>query len=222
MVLLCTLGCLQLKAEKNKFNDGAEKNESVSPFTLNPSGSSFEGITESGFFVHFGIVIPSKNYFFPVEFDNDSDFKYGIGPCLELGHMFRITELDDNIAIGIRGTWFSALYTKLKIDDTTSLDALQGSIMRAGPYFTYGLSDEIAIDAYYQIGPAVLVDIYEDEGDPYLGATHSIGIGFRFNVLSVGMDYNFGNLKYIGDNEFIDPDIRFRTNHMRLYVGVKI
>lgn len=166
LIVLCTLGCLQLKAEKNKFNDGTEKNKSVSPYTLNPSGSSFEGITESGFFVHFGIVIPSKNYFFPVEFDNDSDFKYGIGPCLELGHMFRITELDDNIAIGIRGTWFSAFYTNFKIDDTTSFDAMQGSILRAGPYFTYGLSDEIGIDVYYQIGPAILVDLF-DEGFPF-------------------------------------------------------
>lgn len=215
LILLCALGCLQLKAEKNELKDEPVKEVSISPSTASLSGGSSKGITESGFFVHFGGVLPSKNYFFLVGFgDNNTGVKFGFGPSLDLGNMFRIAELDD-AAIGIRATWFSALYTKLVIDDTTSFDAMQGSVLKLGPYFTYGLSDDVAIDVYYQIAPAILIEL--NDGDAYLGAAHSLGFGFRFKVLSVGMDYNFGNLKNI---DF--PEFKVGTSHLRIFVGVKI
>ena len=215
LILLCALGCLQLKAEKKKLKGEPVKEASISPFTAGLAGGSSKGITEGGFFVHFGGVLPSKNYYILGAFgDNDTGEKFGFGPSLDLGNMFRIADLDD-AAFGIRVTWFSALYTKLAIDDTTSLDVMQGSVLKAGPYFTYGFSDDAAIDVYYQIAPAVLIEL--NDGDSNLGVAHSLGLGFRFKVLSVGMDYNFGNLKNI---DF--PVFKVPTNHLRMFIGVKI
>ena len=193
-----------------------------SAFAQHRSGGS-KGITESGFFAHLGGIIPSKNYFFPPDIDNDTDIKFGFGPCLDIGHMFRIVDLD-GMAFGIRPTWVSTFYTKLKIDDTLSLDAIQVSILKVGPYFTFGLSDDAAIDIYYQIAPAVLVEL--NDGITFLGATHSFGFGFRYSILSIGIDYNLGNLKDVEAPKSASPGImglyKVRTNHIRFFVGIKI
>lgn len=220
LIVLCTLGSYALKAEKNDLSDGPKDKKSI----MLSAGSDKE-ITESGFFVNIGGVLPSSNYFFSVGLDNDTSLKFGFGPCLELGHMFRIVDME-NMAIGVRATWLSAFYTTLRWDDTTSSDVIQGSIIKLGPYFTYGLSDNAAFDFYYQIAPTHASLIEGGEGYAHFGATQSMGFGFRFSVLNVGMDYNFGTVKSTDAPKDIDPDFkkyyRIRTNHLRLFIGIKI
>ena len=59
-----------------------------------------------------------------------------------------------------------------------------------------------------------------------LGAVHAFGCVFRYNVLSIGIDYNLGNVKDIeapksGSSSIMDM-YKVRTNHIRFFVGVKM
>ncbi|MCH8170745.1 MAG: hypothetical protein IIB07_06395 [Bacteroidetes bacterium] len=54
--------------------------------------------------------------------------------------------------------------------------------------------------------------------------SHSIGFGFRFKALSVGMDYNFGSVKSLDAPKTNDSSLndlyKSRTNHLRFFVGI--
>lgn len=219
LIIVCALGCYALKAGNNELLEGPKDKKSI---TL--SAGSDKEITESGFFVNIGGVLPSANYFVPVEFGSGlGGASFGFGPCLELGHMFRIVDLD-NMAIGARATWFSAFYTTYPVNDTISINAIQGSIIKLGPYFTLGLSDNAAFDFYYQIAPTHVSTIVQDEGEAHFGVSQSLGFGFRFNILNVGMDYNFGTVKSPDAPKDSDTKdfYRMRTHHLRLFIGLKL
>ncbi|MBL4656387.1 MAG: hypothetical protein JKX73_00175 [Flavobacteriales bacterium] len=184
-------------------------------------------ITDAGFFVHLVLSIPSMNYGYPPNLDNDdSEFKFGVGPGLELGNMFKINDVGNN-AIGVKAVWLSTMYTafKIEVNDTLSYNfgMIQGSALRVGPYFTMGLTDEMAIDLYYTAGASIMIGVNDASGEN-LGLTHNAGVGYRFSVLSVGFDINFGAIKSL-DGDIPDSlveDYKSRTNHIRLFVGVKI
>jgi len=186
-------------------------------------------ITESGFFVHFTLGFPNISYGYPLAFENDdSDYKFGIGPGLQLGNMFKINDVANN-AIGVKAVWMSTMYTafKITINDTLSFNygALQASALRLGPYFTVAVTDEMALDIFYTVGMSTIIGV-NDYWDNYLGLTHNIGVGFRLDVLSLGLDFNFGGIKDLdefGTDLGADTDLyKVRTTHLRFLVGVKI
>lgn len=189
-------------------------------------------LLNGGFFFHVGTFIPSKNYMLEVEFKNDPDFtedKFKPGIDFELGNMFRITS-PDPMAIGVRATWFTAGLTTLTIDDTTGAKALNGSVLRVGPYFTYKLSDNMAVDAFYQIGANYFILLDQDWNDMgwngALGATHELGFTYRLSVLSVGFGYRFGRVLDVEYKKEEDSDYKtwyqFITTNVRFFIGIKI
>ena len=184
-------------------------------------------MTDGGFFVHLTVNIPSMNYGWSAAFTNtDSKLKYGLGGGLELGNMFKISDVSNN-ALGVKATWLSAMYSSLKLDDTTSVSAIQGSLLRVGPYFTIDVNDNMAIDVFYTAGATILIlaDAFDSQG---LGLTHNLGVGYRMDVLSVGFDFNFGKVKDLdaqSNTEGITLPaewFKYQTTHMRFFVGVKI
>ena len=186
-------------------------------------------ITDGGFFVHLVLGMPSINYGYPPNFDNDdSEYKFGVGPGLELGNMFKITDVSQH-AFGVKAVWMSSMYSsfKIQVNDTLSFNfgQFQGSVLRIGPYFTVAMTDNMAMDIYYTAGVSVMFGA-NDASNENLGLTHNFGIGYRVSVLSVGLDYNFGAIKAF-NNDFEIPasqvdDYKVRTTHLRLFVGVKI
>ena len=199
--------------------------------SLAPKGSD-KDINDGGFFLNIGLWVPAKNCYFPMGVTNNTVEKFGIGPSLEVGNLFPFTKLG-NHAIGLKATWLSASispYTDENIDATVA----QGSVLRFGPYFTFGMSDEMAMDVYLQIGASYAYDIDSDtvasgnDDAGYLGATSNAGIAFRYKMFAFGMDLSMGKLKYVDKDEYeglskdiIDDFYRIRSTAFRIYAGFK-
>lgn len=196
------------------------------------TGSWQKEMNEGGFFIHLGLFIPSKDCYIPLGANNETDEHFKLGPHLELGNMFRIAELNDN-AVGLRATWLSASYSSWSVYDA-DLSYIQGSVLRVGPYFTYTISDEMAIDGFYQIGPTYTLDPNADttvlghDNSGYLGVTHNIGAAFRYKMYSLGFDLGFGSVKYLDKDEYdgLSDDMvhdfyKIRTSYFRIFAGFR-
>jgi len=215
--LVMTVFCISLYAGDNDKITGPPENTSLNKTTA-------KDITDGGFFFHLTANIPSKNYFFPPDYDNDTDKKFGFGGGFELGTMFKISDVSNN-AIGVKALWLSAMYTGMKINDTLQYGAAHGSTLRVGPYFTVGINKDMAIDFYYTIGPTGVFEVWEGLSN-YLGVTHNVGASYRMNILSVGMDFNFGSIKdfdcFNEDTTGFEDLCKARTTHLRFFVGIKM
>ncbi len=208
-----------------KLYSGKQNNVSIAP-------ASSKEMNEGGFFLNVGLIIPSKNCYMPLGLTNNTSDKFNIGPSLEVGNMFRINALLSH-AIGVRATWLSASYTSWS-DSKADLTFLEGSVLRLGPYFTLALSDEMAIDGFYQIGASYALNLATDttlsgrDNSGYLGLTHNAGVCFRYKIFSVGLDYGFGSLKYLDKKEYelltdemIHDFYKIRASHLRIFVGFR-
>ncbi len=180
-------------------------------------------ITKGGFFFNFGLFIPNKNYGFESDVDNTTSYKNGVGPSFEIGNMFRIADLRDK-AIGIRVTWLNVGYSKFKMDGELIEQDIQFSMFKLGPYFSLGLNDKMAIDFYYQIAPQYIFsyNVPLEEDDHYFGVNHSLGATYRFSILAVGFDANFGSAKYLNTDPDESVDFKPRFPYLRMYVGLKL
>lgn len=213
LILICSVFFSQKSMAHNESN-------SIGKGILIPASKSKKkgnDICKSGFFLNLGIFIPSKNYSFPTDFDNDSDEKFSLGYNFELGNLFRLVDMDDK-AISLRATWFSASYTNFKYNGKVITNVIQASLIKLGPSFTVATSEDMAIDAFYQVAPTLIWDL--DFDTRYLGATNSIGAALRFQIFTLGLDYNLGNITAL--DSFNDTNkYKIRTNHLRLFAGFK-
>jgi len=210
-------------------NDPIKKQSNEKQLKIAAETSSDKAMNEGGFYLNVGLFLPSAKCYIPIFFDSTAFGTSQPGIDLELGNMFKIVKLDDN-AIGLRASWLEASYSGRKNGNTKSA-YLQGSIVRVGPYFTYSISDKMAVDGFYQIGPTYVLDLNADtalSGRPnsgYLGVTHNLGVCFHYKVFSAGFDFGFGNVKYLDKEEYELLDIEdfytIRTSHFRLFVGFK-
>ena len=209
------------------------KNNSIGKsLKLSTKLTADKAMNEGGFFLNIGLFVPSKQCYLQLGLTNTSSEKYGVGPDLEVGNMFRIKDFNDH-ALGIRATWLDASYSSYS-KNNIDRSFLQGSVLRVGPYFTYSISDEMAIDGFYQIGATYVLDTKADtavsgrSNSGYLGATHNMGVCYRYKVFSFGFDVGLGSVKYFDKEEYkgltddmIHDFYRIRTSHFRIFAGFK-
>jgi hypothetical protein len=184
-------------------------------------------MNEGGFFLNIGVILPSNNCYIPLGFTNNSKDHFNPGPSLEVGNMFVITELSKH-ALGVRATWLTASYSSWS-DNDFDMAFLEGGIVRLGPYFTFSVNDDFAVDGYYQIGADYAIDVTNDtDNTGYLGLSHNAGVSLRYKIFTLGFDYNFGNVKYLDKDKFnglsdemINDFYKIRTAHLRIFVGFK-
>ena len=172
--------------------------------------------------MHLGLFIPTKNYYCPKGVVNKTKERFNLGADLEIGALFQLVESRSNASFGLRFTFLNALYTSYATSDSTHEQVLQGSAFDFGPCFTIGLDKKNAIDIYYQFCPTYMYNLndtanYTVSGS--FGLNHSFGVGYRYDVLSVGFSYNLGNVKYI-DATTNDKFMKHRMDHFRFFVGV--
>ncbi|PIV58089.1 MAG: hypothetical protein COS14_11425 [Bacteroidetes bacterium CG02_land_8_20_14_3_00_31_25] len=226
MALILTTGLVWAE------NEPVKKTSTGKQYKINKGTNELKEMNDGGFYLNIGLAIPSKQCYVPLGFSNTSSEHFKMGPNLEVGNMFRIVKLDDN-AIGIRATWLSASYNAWS-ESKANMSYLQGSVLRIGPYFTYAISDEMAIDGFYQIGPTYVINLDADTtisgrtDSGYLGVTHNVGACFRYKVFSFGFDVNFGSVKYVDKEEYksLSDDLihdfyKIRTSHFRLFAGFR-
>ncbi len=227
-----TFGCFSLNAgEINKTS----RSNLFAPIKTNGS----KDITEGGFFFHIGGFLPGKGYMIPKGFtredindiyDNPNISRYKLGVDFELGNMFRLADLD-GMAIGLRTTWFGANLATRRYNDTIATRTISATGLRVGPYFSFELADKMALDVFYQIGPRYAFSLTDDWSNwnmDVMGFTQEIGVGFRLDMLSFILGYNFGSLTdYSSSAEMRkDPDLKdftkMRAGGLRFAVGIKI
>jgi hypothetical protein len=194
-----------------------------------------KGITEGGFYLHYNPYVPSKKYGYLKSGTitvnegatdqytlNQTDVnqyisdirevgKFGAGHGLEIGNMFRLSDFEP-MAIGLRVTWLDFGISTFKANSAYNDYNVKGlaidiRLLKVGPYFTFALSDQMALDAFYQVSPTFVGGFFAGEyvnsadetevvGYPILqyGLGHEIGLTYRFDILSVGLGYGMGSL----------------------------
>jgi len=166
---------------------------------------------------------------------------------------------NDKFGIAVQGRWLDVNYVSGKLGYDTGLFGLEvesedeatqvtGGVLGVGPVFTWYLNDDMAIDAYYNIMPAVnytqlkMYDVdgeyawndktqtfeyfetTESEGENNfwgIGVTHHIGAAFRWKVLQAGLEYRFGTIKGMSEFDFDNLEMDGAMNMFKINLGVK-
>lgn len=210
-----------------------------------------KGITEGGFYLHYTPFLPSSKYLFPKEVTSSSgtygygdseiddlrDYgKFGFGHGLAIGNMFRLVD-SDPLAIGLRVTWFSFGWTVFKPSSSYDISgfAVNLNALKLGPYVTYALNDQMAVDAFYQVSPTLNLGAVAGTDNnnnaivlPIVGAglAHELGVTYRFDILSVGVGYGLGSTKVSatwddGSGSTETVKAKYNNSHMRIMLGMK-
>jgi hypothetical protein len=188
----------------------------------NPAPMYSKKIEEGGFYLHFGALLPTKNFYCPKGVVNKTSERFSLGGGIEIGELFQLIESRSKASFGLRFTFLNALYNTYSDSGKTIVKVLQGSAFDLGPCFTVGFDEHNAIDMFYQLCPTYMFNP-EDTADytnsGSFGLVHTFGIGYRYNLLSIGATFNLGNVKYI-DATTNDKFMKHRMDYFRFYIGM--
>jgi hypothetical protein len=212
-----SFNCLDnLKLEKNKENKFNLKHSK--PKRGYKKG--IKNVTDDGFFINAGTSFYSKNFFMQKGLTNDSKYRFGLGPNLEVGNMFRAF-WSDNAVLGIRVSWLTLNYSCLKAENKSQYQVLQASLLKFGPYFTAALSNEMGFDIFAQISPTYLYNTKDTTGNNgYAGFPYVLGFDIRYEGITIGTDFNIGTASLVDEhanNLFTKPQI----GYLRIFIGYK-
>lgn len=213
-----------------------------SPFNI-VNKTSFSGkewdeseVSGGGFFINFGVHFMSKSFLNPEYESGDPRFKTGFD--FEFGNFFRFAKVnEDRVGIGMRATWLSLSYAKMK-DEKDIYRAAQIRLVHLGPQVAIAIDDKMGVDVFYQVG-FNLTNNFGSIDSPgnnktigasstYMGVSQEFGAAFHYKVFSLGLGYRFGALKntlnvYDGetlDSDFLD-DKKNSVNNFRVTLGFK-
>ncbi len=149
-----------------------------------------------------------------------------------------------NFGIAIDARWLDIAIGKSKYEaDGEDLDAsttnVQVGMIMPGVIGSFYFGKEMAVDAYYNLGPTVGVyatkagDEYDDASFEF-GISHFVGAAFRFKVFQAGVEYNIARLKSqdwgSDDEDEEDPfgimnsltiDTKTKRDNFRIFLGFK-
>jgi hypothetical protein len=187
-----------------------------------------------GFSINLIAGIPSTNYGLPSDSHIDSEDKYGLLGGLQIGSRWYFSP-SDKFGVGLMVNWFditaafksttNSLYTMARV-------TVDFSLLEVGPVATLALTDDFAVDAYYNLRPTGLATVFayssdsgdydESEGYAGFGISHAVGTAFRWKVLSIGAEYVVGKIKCEDtDTETTYEPEKFMLNNFRIMLGVK-
>lgn len=180
----------------------------------------------NGFSIKIVLGVPSNS--FGAEEPVDSTMKYGMMGGLQLGNQWYFHPAD-KYGFGLMVNWFD-LSAAAKSAGDEARATIDLSVLEFGPIGTFALSDQMAIDGYYNLRPTILMNIetwsnrYGDYSNTWegVGLTHAVGAGFRWSVLSAGLEYVFGKVKYDSETfNGVDENKVMKANSFRIILGVK-
>lgn len=194
-------------------------------FAKNPIGNGFNlnlttGLTPS----NFGYTNNAKVI---------DDAQFGNTYGLQMGNRWYFSPTD-RFGFGITTNWLEFSLSKRKTSFYGSdfkLRTYDFSLFQLGPIATVGVTDDIAIDTYYNLRPTLFItnqngsyaniaSLPADYTYVGVGFSHAIGAAFRWKVLSFGVDYVFGQINCTEADDQT-PDQKLEVNNIRLKFGVK-
>jgi len=152
----------------------------------------------------YGIQLGNRWYFNPTE-------QYGIG--------LMVNWID--FAIGAKSTTIN--------NSEFGIAAIDFTFLEVGPVGTYAISEDMAIDGYYNLRPTVFgYAIVDEDEDSYVAAgagfSHTLGAAFRYNKLNVGIEYVLGGINVSqeeSDGINIPNNEKMSVNNFRIVFGFK-
>jgi len=191
--------------------------------------TSDKPIVDNGFYLILGIGVPSYNAGFASQ-------SMGIQPSIEIGNQFLFYKTD-KLGIGMNISWFMFGYSSKNEDIaygfTYKMHNVALQFLKFGPQVTVGLNDDMAVDAYLDIiplnvnvgGGVASASSGSDNTYAMLSAfsTFAPGIKFRYKVLTIGAEVQFGNQRYADTSTDNSSDIKFDVSYInpRLLLGFK-
>jgi len=197
-------------------------------FLFNSSAQTDRKLTK-GFSINLVTGFPSAS--FGAEDDIADDFKYKTMFGIQIGNRWYFNPSDKG-GIGLMANWVD-ITTAIKNQDNIKRATIDFSLAEIGPIGTIALSDDIAIDGYYNLRPTVVSSLTINEtidGDQtsvYIGfgASHAIGAAFRWKALNLGLEYVVGSIKskgtFDGSTNLDLDDEKLKLNSVRIMLGVK-
>lgn len=181
---------------------------------------------KNGMNLNFVLGFPSSDYAFPegvlygeqypVIFGLQVNSRWYIKPQRDWGIGVLVNFLDVNFAF------------KKEANDSYYKATLQAGGLGVGPVGTYKLADDMALDLYYNLRPTGMITaIVSDnnvftEGDDFdIGLTHVVGVAYRYDILVVGVEFNFGKagIWELSDGDFYP--VAQKVGSTRIMLGVK-
>lgn len=196
---------------------------------------------KNGFGLNFSMGIPTGDLAadWPKDFDDEQGWNAPMTFGVQIGNRWYIMPEKD-YGFGIMINWLDFSLGKKEVeadDDYTYYSTLATvSLLEFGPIGTYALDDDMAIDAYYNIKPNAFYPGGLDEPKTgndddllwgYLATTvsHSFGVAFRYDILSFGLEMNFGKMKgvYLDSYDGYDKSMKEKlpTSVLKINLGVK-
>lgn len=178
-----------------------------------------------GFSINLIVGLPPANYGFHKDVDVDDDSKIILTSGIQIGNRWYFGS-SERFKMGLMVNWLDMTAGTRKNGEMTRV-VVDVSLLELGPVASVALSDDIALDAYYNLRPTVFAHIWtfsteDPTGYAGPGISHAIGTAFRWKVLSVGLEYVIGNIncEYI-DTDFDYPNQKLVNSNFRLMIGAK-
>ena len=195
-------------------------------------------IFEGKFTLHSSFGIPFTGY--GHTFDEygywEKDWQYQVIFAFKMGNLWSFYSWD-HFGIGMKMNWLEVSYTQRNIDlqdiyiHRFTVDFSAGAF---GPLFIFAFNNKMCLDLYYNLRPTFMIatsvesgslDYYKDYYEQLsMGFTNVFGCSYRFYVLSVGLEYLYGNLPdldYIDERGYFDGP-KLVNSCIRLVVGVAL
>lgn len=182
--------------------------------------SDDDPMLNNGFYLHMGMGFPRFTI-------GNSTQNPGNQYNLEIGNQWYFTKIG-SMGLAFKVSWLQFGYCTKSYSFgsmKTDVNIYEVRLPKIGPMFTYSTSDKSAIDASLDLSYPVLTQVYDPEvGDtkayPYGGVSISPCIRFRYKKFAAGIDYSFGNVRYLGDDKAISTASQgYKVT--RVFVGLK-
>jgi hypothetical protein len=193
----------------------------------------------NGFGINLIIGFPSGTYGVTSDSQIDDQYKFGSIWGLKLGNRWYFSP-KEKFGFGLMVNWIdlTAVYKQGTTNsDTWQREVVDFSFLEFGPVATYAISNDIALDAYYNLRPTGFGSVLDyksgtgtgsDETFTYIGVgiSNALGAALRYKVLNVGFEYVFGSIKsdgtYSGPNDITLESQKNVINNFRIVLGVKL
>ena len=187
-----------------------------------------------GFSLNFIIGFPSGTYGLKSDSNIDDKSKFVAIGGLQIGNRWYFSPTK-KIGLGLMVNWidFSVAYRSVTdVDADWNRLVADFSFCEFGPVGTVAITDNIALDLYYNIRPTILTritsvsynypELNDEEVYSGIGYSHALGTAFRYKELNVGFEYVFGSIKCSDiDNESGNRDSKLMVNNFRIKLGWK-
>ena len=185
---------------------------------------------KSGFWLKLGYDAPMSNFLYrkgATIGDRAADY----GADFQLGTTFYIgPRIGNKLRFGLDAGWLDFSYIALNSRIGNSGMDLFLNFVELGPIISFSPNKNIAFDLYGRVVPSfslmyfntTIAGTYQDEGYTGFSTNGLIGASFRAKVFLVGVEYNFGGMKYLSMNDTKYGDlVKLKINNVRILLGFK-